>query len=499
MQNQYIITILLIIIAFKIEEIMIELFNEIANNWKLEAKSENSDRYFFQTPELEDIISGKKCYVIGRKGTGKTAISEKILNISKHNYFSEKLSFKNFPFEELYKHQDCNFRFPNQYITIWKYIIYSKICQLMTKNKNIDSNISSKLLELFPSDPLKRLDREIMKLTNVEFNAKVSYQGFGIGGGFKKNINHNNSAWIDKVEILEDVIAEYIDNSVYFICFDELDEDYQNMIDISYYNQYIQLLTGLFKAVQNIKNMFKSNRYNIYPVIFLRNDIYEIIRDPDKAKWDDYKIDLEWSLNSIKNLLAFRIERAIDDKAIKYSFDRSWHKLFSNNKIGVGFRDYKKIDIFTYMTRSTHLRPRDYVSYILMCVKNNCKNTLISVDAVKEADKNFSYYLKSELISEIQGILPDIESIFNIISIIRKQTFSFSEFNDIYLHKLKEWNIKDYGVEFVLKLLFFFSVIGNQPRQANRKIFHYTDRGAQFNYKEQIMIHRGLYQALQIF
>ena len=77
-----------------------DLIREIAHNWKLEAKSEDVGRYFYHTNEVETILAGAKNYIIGRKGTGKTAISEFILGKGKNQdgIFCEKLSFKNFPF-----------------------------------------------------------------------------------------------------------------------------------------------------------------------------------------------------------------------------------------------------------------------------------------------------------------------------------------------------------------------------------------------------------------
>ena len=77
---------------------MTNILNEIANNWKLDAKLEDNERYFFHTNELDKIINGERCYVIGRKGTGKSALSEHLLSLEDYNIFSDKLNFKNFPF-----------------------------------------------------------------------------------------------------------------------------------------------------------------------------------------------------------------------------------------------------------------------------------------------------------------------------------------------------------------------------------------------------------------
>jgi len=118
------------------------VFEEI-EDWKLEAKLEDNERYYYHTREIAKIESGKKCYVIGRKGSGKTAISEHLHQKIDPKKFSKKLTFKNFPFADLYRYSNDSYNPPNQYITFWKYVIYSSIAQLMAKNENIDSILSN--------------------------------------------------------------------------------------------------------------------------------------------------------------------------------------------------------------------------------------------------------------------------------------------------------------------------------------------------------------------
>ena len=102
--------------------------------------------------------------------------------------------------------------------------------------------------------------------------------------------------------ILEDIILQYGTNSKYYIIFDELDEDYRDFSDDTEKQSYISLLTSLFKAVQDVKSIFFEEDVNIMPVVFLRDDIYMIIKDSDKNKWSDLKIELEWTKEKIKNL-----------------------------------------------------------------------------------------------------------------------------------------------------------------------------------------------------
>lgn len=73
------------------------IMNNIIETWHLEAKQEN-ENLFYYINEVNAIKSGKKSYIIGRKGMGKTAISEYLYSQKSSKIFTERLSFKNFPF-----------------------------------------------------------------------------------------------------------------------------------------------------------------------------------------------------------------------------------------------------------------------------------------------------------------------------------------------------------------------------------------------------------------
>ncbi len=472
---------------------------EIAENWKLEARQEDNQRYFFHTKEAEKILNGNKYYVIGRKGSGKSAISEYIVKKNEFNIFTEKLSFKNFPFNELYTYENPKYTYPNQYITIWKYIIYSNICKLMAKNENIDSNIRKILVKLYPSDSVKSLSRMIEKWMATEFGASV----FGTGGNIKleKEIsNFSNISWIDKTNFLEDIIYDYVDESKYFIVFDELDEDYRVFRDKNELEQYVFLMTSLFKAVQDIKAIFQDKKNIINPVIFLRDDIYSLIKDADKNKWGDFKIELEWNEHKIKAMLAFRLSKVKYQDTNNFSFEKIWNEFFINKPVHMGDGGKKTKKIFDYITLSTHLRPRDYIKYIQECAKQTYNDGYdkIHPKTVKKVDKGFSNYMKDEIVDEIYVILPEIQEIFSIISQIRKWTFTIDEFKKTYNKYIENGTIKEENVDFVLQTLFDFGVIGNRPKNRTISFFKYENKEARFNFNENIVVHRGLFKSLQI-
>jgi energy-coupling factor transporter ATP-binding protein EcfA2 len=389
------------------------LLREIST-WKREAKAEDSSRYFWHVREVDEISQGQKYFVIGRKGSGKTAICEHFNGLVSHDVFAEKLSFKNFPFNELYTHKNQKYTNPNQFITIWKYLIYSTICRLMLKNESLNPDLREALSRLY--DDKTSLSRRLGRWVGKEFGIEL----FGVSIKAERSTNPKEPGdWLDHVDFLEDLLSTHAGgDSTYYVLFDELDEDYRDIIAREQYDQYTSLITSLFKAVQDVRTTFSGiGAPKIYPVIFLRDDIYDIVKDSDKNKWGDFRVDLNWDPEKIKRLIAFRISRALDANCTQVlPFEDAWQRVFGTREIGVG-RRRKTVSTFDFISRSTLLRPRDFVSYLQNCAHHANENGVrITPDVVRYVDKAFSNYLRQELTDELFAVLPDIENIFDAIS-----------------------------------------------------------------------------------
>ena len=159
------------------------------------------------------------------------------------------------------------------------------------------------------------------------------------------------------------------------------------------------------------------------------------------------------------------------------------------------------MDIFSYIERSTEMRPRDFVQYIKECVElaKERQEFPIIPDTVKEADDNFSEYLKGETIDELFPILPEIDEILGLLSTIRKQSFGSGVFEKEYNALVNREAIPKRDIRYVLLSLFDAGVIGNQPSMKGQSIFRFSKKSPRFNFNETMIIHRGLYKALQIF
>lgn len=467
------------------------VLNRIASNWERDAKAEAAFDYFYLYDEVNNILSGDKNFVIGRKGSGKTSICQHIINISRFDVFVQKLSFKQFPFNVVYPLTNSEYRAPNQYISIWKYLIYCYICRSMSRNENISVDVRSKISRAFPAQKIENLAKDVKQWTATSFGAQVLGCGFSVGGDI---IGQSNLSWIDLVSILEEFILENIDGSDYYIVFDELDEDYHTAED----PLYLPLLTSLFKAVYDIKNTFGPLGKKIHPIIFLRDDIYRLIKDADKNKWKDNEIELSWNLDKIKNLIGHRLSKDFEDE--DKGFDWFWNRLLKSEKIKYG-NSKKLIDTIQYISYSTLMRPRDFVQYIKMCSAEakNRKLDKITNEVIKYADREFSNYFYQEFIDEVPAIIPEISIIFNMISKLHKMNIAQELFRKELQNLIDSGEITSGTVDQILERLYEFSIIGNMnTRRESRPYFKYTHTNMTFNNREAIVIHRGLYKALHL-
>lgn len=470
------------------------VYDEIINNWSVEAKKENP-AYFYNIDEVNLISNGRKSFVIGRKGSGKTAIAKFLCDIQDPLVYSCKITFKNFPFNLLYSLDNkAEYTAPNQYISLWKYLIFTNICKLMVNNENVDTTIREKLHKLYCRPSEKTLTKMIETWTSNEFGLQIL--GCGLNYGREKT---HAIAWIEAIDILQQIIIDYCDSSKYYIVFDELDEDYKDFKKDEDLEQYMCMLTSLFKAVQDIRETLDPLGKNVFPVVFLRSDIFGRIKDSDKNKWHESTIELFWDHFQLKQMLAHRLCVAFEKEDT--SFEEISKELFRDTHVTMGDRQKKHLPLFNYIERSTELRPRDFIQYIkeTVTIAKRISQYPIKAATIKDADDNFSEYLKRETIDELFAVLPEVNEILGLLSIIRKQTFGFESFEKEYNSLVKQGVIPKRDVKYILLLLFDAGVIGNQPSMKGKDIFSYKQNSPRFNFNESMIIHRGLFKSLQIY
>ena len=97
----------------------------------------NINEYFIDMDFKQSILHEHKYFVVGRKGTGKSALYNWIArNQVTDGIMVSNKSFSDFPFEKLLQLSDDAFSKPNQYQSIWKNIILSEYALLLCTDES---------------------------------------------------------------------------------------------------------------------------------------------------------------------------------------------------------------------------------------------------------------------------------------------------------------------------------------------------------------------------
>lgn len=472
--------------------------------WAQEASREDSNRYYYGTSELENARNGTAYFIIGRKGTGKTALGEHLLALgagTNPNIYSERLSFRNFPFSELYRLREGASGSPptaSEYISAWRYLIYCSICTMLARNRRLDHTLQARLADAFPKNEQEALSAHIMRWTGGGFNL-----GQIIGASGSKQVTQSLFSLSQRADALERFIREHIDDGEYYVVLDSLDDDYRYEGELapgqtrSASKDYFILLAGLFKAVEEIATRFSVQKFRakILPIVLLRDDIFKFVKDPDRRKWKDITTSIEWDEGKIKALLAHRICRALNEEVV--AFPMAWGKLVDEptfNHFGT------RADKFEFITKYTLRRPRDYVFYLRSAAQmavsrarnQNRQDGHLSGQILRDSAAAFATHLREEIEDELGGQVDDPQKLMDCLLDVGKTLFRESEFGSLYssrgLHER-------FGFDHIeaLNILFELSAVGFVP--ARKPVFRYLKRDLKLDSQKTLALHTGLVRA----
>jgi hypothetical protein len=460
-----------------------------------DAKREiNLLEYFYDVGFSKAILNENKFIVLGRKGSGKTAIARYFeLRAAKlYNCFSLTLSFKDYSFVKAYKTYDSNFSSPNQYKSIWRYVILIELLGILMQREGLPySEEHSNLYKFYKKNyDARKINFKYLvdQMLERKFKLDIPF-GFGVEYGTKKTDGYEKRHYLEILDDLETNVLEVIDDKEYLIQFDELDEDYQDDTN------YSSLIISLFKTAASLNTLFHENNKNVKVIVYLRSDIYNSFYDNDLNKFTDDIFELNWyeegvSQNSkLKNMINKRIAYSLK-LPTDYNKDL-WDEIFSKGNI---IRD---LNAYSFIIEKTFHRPRDIIQYCKICQKHSKGKDIIDLQSVLDSEAEYSRWFKKEIRDELFVRLGGVDQVFEILRRISTQIFTIHEFdrNKKYFGFLRQ-----YSTNKLLTMLFDASIIGYiiQEGGRNKVFFKYRNEDTEIKFDAKFVIHRGFLKGLQL-
>jgi energy-coupling factor transporter ATP-binding protein EcfA2 len=415
--------------------------------------------YFLTTDAVVRILQGKTLLVLGRKGSGKTALVKHFTGIDQKMHGSP-LSLRNYPWNAHAQLVDKGVSDTEAYVASWRLLIAIRIASLVCKlseNVYLDSAEALKKFLIanynnIDPEPRSILAQQKLSVVGLTFGPQIA----GISLGSISFGDDRNSKFLglelDSLanSILRDASIAISELGIekLFLHFDELDQGLDKVDETK-----ARILIGLILAARQISTS-DDLRANISPIVYLRTDIWEQLFFSDKNKiTQTAAYVLTWNEETLLRLVNERIKA-------KLGSEKKWDAVIDEQKMRGSQPKWQHI------VSRTFLRPRDVISFLneaLTRAKQRSDRPLVFINEdINSARDGYSSYLKAELDDEITPHWLYWEDALQACSSVSTVTFEPAQFKSAYeQHKRPENKL---SADQALDLLFRFSVIGYERR-----------------------------------
>lgn len=424
--------------------------------------------YYLETDPYFRVIRGEARIVVGRKGSGKTAIflrardrvkrdkSNLVLDLKPEGYQLRK--FKDSVIKLLAKGSQ-----EHLVTAFWEYVLYLEICAKILTD-DVEKHIRD--VELYPlyhelannygkdeflaeidfSDRLDKLAESVVERYAKRFGAAEGEQTLSMNE-VTDLLYHHDLTHIRK--ILQRYLAH---KGVVWIFFDNIDKGWASW---GVERNDLLILRTLLEATRKIEKEFSRHDKETHTIIFLRNDVYDLLLDDTADRGKEKRVSVDWTDEDLlREIIRLRLISSEawgedSDKIANEEFNFVWRK------IAAPFVDGE--DSFQYLIDRCLMRPRALIDLINHCrsyAVNFRHNRIEQSDIIKGLSE-FSIDLVTEINLEIRDVMPDADDLlYHFIGIETNITY-----DNLMSLLLKEGRAKD-RLEDMLNVLIWHGVLG---------------------------------------
>ena len=457
------------------------------------------NKVFLAGDVLEEIKDPRKYFIVGEKGSGKTAYSvyfskQHIDNIEAKIKFVQDTVYDKFIRMKRNKSLDMS-----SYKDVWMNVIY------LVLSEEIKQLLPSKLLK---SGPIKKLDSVINEFYSdafspefiqaIEFveNSNSSINAMINGGIFKPSVKFGTETseryaesnyqltLIKLLDGFKKVFNEIQLDKQFILFIDGIDA---RPTDIKH-EDYIECLKGLVNAVIELNNSELKDK-GIKVSLLIRPDIiYSMSIHNMNQKLKDNSVLINWNTTykAYRNSKLFEIADNYFSKQQTLSNRAkglTWDYYFPYRVPGQD--NHSSEDSFIEFLRYSLYKPRDILTMLNELVEMNEGDKFSREDFATMIKTDYPHYLLGELKDYMLIYMDDDEyNIFQkFIKSFRTKRFTYKQFENNYkkfVNRQKEYNEqmprKMRTPEDTLQLLYDTNIIGYREHEQGRVFWSFKER-----------------------
>lgn len=431
-----------------------------AENYLQSANKEKMNKFFYKGDVYEKLKYDTTYYLVGDKGSGKTAYSAYFCNNQIEGHIKSK--FYQISVDDYNKiiqmKADGKLDYTH-YVTLWKAIILIKICSSLDPNeisifgkkgyKKITEILKKYKFTKFTLDSFSPVS--FMDSSEFQQDIGVDFEKSGVAPKVKqtkraanqvtvqKNVYNDN--WVAFVNEITDEISKLRLTNTHYLFIDGIDSRPSDIDFESYSACVYPLIRAVYEVNTTIFSKIRDrNKGRLQIILLTRLDIFlqAGLSNPG-SKLQDNCAYIDWN-TSENNYEKSKIYNVVNNMLSQQDKNLNW-KSFFDFKINRGRNSF---DSFIYFLRLTTGKPRDFVRAMRIiqeqCDRQNCSPTPSIIEG-DEFQKAYSMYFVDKIRTALSFTYKkeEVDALFDFLRTIGKRTLKKGEIEKCYNnYKFKE-------------------------------------------------------------
>jgi len=438
------------------------------------------NRYFLKSATFVAATKGNVRTIVGRKGSGKTALWARIgsylngigriviVDLKPEGYQLVRLR------EEVLEHLSYGQKL-HLATAFWEYLLMLEIAAKIIDNDKTMHTRNPRLTENY--QVLAELISEHTELGDSDFSERLHKLSVGLAGDLSADRDFmqgkftgqslTNKIYSIDIKKLRRALFSYLkEKDGTWILFDNLDRGWpvHGLEDVDFV-----ILRALIDAARKLERSFSKAEIDLHTIVFIRDDIYNelVAKTSDFGKEQPQRIDWK-DPDQLREFLRLRL--ADNDELQDGDFLDIWVQVFCSH--------YRGEETSQFLIDRSMMRPRNLLNLI-----NHCRSVAINMrhQTIEEADiekglQAFSTDLLVELSRELEDVLPRYDTL--LWDFVRA---SQRLGKDGIYEVLNRAGVESHENERVLERLIYYGFIGIVLEEDDKYIYN-------FNYEMKLIL-----------
>ena len=370
---------------------------------------------FMRTRAYEEALSGSKSLIIGRKGSGKSAICLMLQNNLQADARCSLVTPDEISADEIRRFHLPGIPPEQSKLLIWRYVFAVQVAKFLVSAGQKKADKAPVLSERLACVRKFLLDNgEIEDLTFTErfwkiierLKGAISVEAFSVKVSVDNKVEAPSPG--TKVNDQLDVVEAHLNAAAAALGLVGTDHPFHVLVDQiervwSNDRESDAMVVGLLLAAKDLHRHFDF----VICTVFLRTDIYEQLQFPDRDKLRGDEFHIDWDEEHLTDLISARAQASL---GCDIKNEELWGGLFQES--------VESQPCQRFLVSRTLMRPRDIIQLCNACrdTARNSRHDRISEGDIKKAIALYSNWKLNDLQNEWSVNYPFLSDVFVLLA-----------------------------------------------------------------------------------